>query len=194
MTVYTPATYDALRMTFRAALALGEPVAVRYPNAVEDERVKARFYPDGQPDLPSIRTDAGVDGDPEVLIAVHGRMASEALDISEALTASGYRAGVILCEYIKPYTRLADEIETKITKSVRLFVTLEEEIRSGGFGENLCDALERRGAFVHTDKLIIATDDNFAIPAAGQTVYEAAGVDAAGAVAKINGVLEASKK
>lgn len=194
MTVYTPATYDALRMTFRAALALGEPVAVRYPNAVEDERVKARFYPDGQPDLPSIRTDAGVDGDPEVLIAVHGRMASEALDISDALAAAGHRAGVILCEYIKPYTRLADEIEAKITSSVRLFVTLEEEIRSGGFGENLCDAFERRGAFAHTDKLVIATDDSFAIPTAGQTVYEAAGVDTAGTVAKIMGVLEASKK
>ena len=40
-------------------------------------------------------------------------------------------------------------------------------------------------------KLIIATDDTFAVPDAGQTVYEAAGVDTASAIAKISEALKA---
>ena len=56
---------------------------------------------------------------------------------------------------------------------------------------NLCDVLERRGAFEKMIKLIIATDDTFAVPDAGQTVYEAAGVDTASAIAKISEALKA---
>lgn len=185
MTIYTPATYDALEMTFRAALALGSPVAVRYPNAVESDEVKKKFYPDGVSASPGVRADFTLADTPDVVIAVHGRMAAEAVAVSREVNRAGYGCGLILCEYIKPYTRLADEIQGLIGKSPKLFVTLEEEIRSGGFGENLCDTLERRGFFDKTDKLIIATDDSFAVPAAGQTVYEAAGVDAAAVVRQI---------
>ncbi len=179
VTIYTPATYDALRMSFSAALRDGSTVAIRYPNAVESETVKALFYPGGAPDTPSVRWAFEGKGEttPEVVLAVHGRMAEEAIEISRRLTAAGHGCGLILCEYIKPYKKLAAEVSAYLTSGVRLFVTLEEEIRSGGFGMNLCDALEVCGAMGDCQKLIIATDDTFATPAAGQTVYEAAGVD-----------------
>lgn len=185
MTIYTPATYDALAMTFREALALGAPAAVRYPNALESERVKERFYPDGAPSAAGVRLDFDGANTPDVVIAVHGRMADEAVGISKTLCRMGAECGIILCEYIKPYTRLADEMRKKMQKKPRLFVALEEEIRSGGFGENLCDVLEGKGFFDGTDKLIIATDDSFAVPSAGQTVYEAAKVDHDSAVRAI---------
>ncbi len=186
MTIYTPATYDTLKMTFKTALALGKPAAVRYPNGVEDEAVKARFYPDGAPDKPGIRTDFDEDDSPDVVIAVHGRMASEAIEISNMLVARGISCGIILCEYIKPYDRLAAQVEEKLSYDTRLLICLEEEIRSGGFGMNLHDALERRGTLEGRKCLIIATDDTFAVPAKGQTVYEAAGVDAKTVAEKIS--------
>ena len=192
ITIYTPATYAGLEMSLRTALALGAPAAVRYPNAVEDDRVKRRFYAEDTPDdVPGVRYDLSATDAPRAVIAVHGRMASEAIEISDALAARGIGCGILLCEYIKPYEQLAGEIEKMLPECTELFVCLEEEIRSGGFGMNLCDVLERRGAFEKMKKLIIATDDTFAVPDAGQTVYEAAGVDTASAIAKISEALKA---
>lgn len=191
ITIYTPATYAGLETSLRTALALGAPAAVRYPNAVEDDRVKRRFYAEGIPDAPRVRYDLSATDTPRAVIAVHGRMASEAIEISDALAARGIGCGILLCEYIKPYEQLAGEIEKMLPECTELFVCLEEEIRSGGFGMNLCDVLERRGAFEKMKKLIIATDDTFAVPDAGQTVYEAAGVDTASAIAKISEALKA---
>lgn len=191
ITIYTPATYAGLETSLRTALALGAPAAVRYPNAVEDDRVKRRFYAEGIPDAPRVRYDLSATDTPRAVIAVHGRMASEAIEISDALAARGIGCGILLCEYIKPYEQLAGEIEKMLPECTELFVCLEEEIRSGGFGMNLCDVLERRGAFEKMKKLIIATDDTFAVPDTGQTVYEAAGVDTASAIAKISEALKA---
>lgn len=192
ITIYTPATYAGLEMSLRTALALGAPAAVRYPNAVEDDRVKRRFYAEDTPDdVPGVRYDLSATDAPRAVIAVHGRMASESIEISDALAARGIGCGILLCEYIKPYEQLAGEIEKMLPECTELFVCLEEEIRSGGFGMNLCDVLERRGAFEKMKKLIIATDDTFAVPDAGQTVYEAAGVDTASAIAKISEALKA---
>ena len=192
ITIYTPATYAGLEMSLRTALALGAPAAVRYPNAVEDDRVKRRFYAEDTPDdVPGVHYDLSATDAPRAVIAVHGRMASEAIEISDALAARGIGCGILLCEYIKPYEQLAGEIEKMLPECTELFVCLEEEIRSGGFGMNLCDVLERRGAFEKMKKLIIATDDTFAVPDAGQTVYEAAGVDTASAIAKISEALKA---
>ena len=53
------------------------------------------------------------------------------------------------------------------------------------------DMLERRGELEGRECLIIATDDTCAVPDSGQTVYEAAGVDANTASVKI---IEAAKK
>ena len=55
---------------------------------------------------------------------------------------------------------------------------LEEEILAGGFGMNLSDALKRIGALDGRRYEILATVDGFLIPSAGQTVWQAAGLDA----------------
>lgn len=191
MTIYTPATYDTLRVALHTALRLGAPAAVRYPNSIEDEAVKTRFYGEGVQDIPGVRADFDPEHSPAVVIAVHGRMASEAIKISDMLSLQGISCGILLCEYIKPYDRLTEEIEGKLSCNTKLFVCIEEEIRSGGFGMNLRDMLERRGDLEGRECLIIATDDTFAVPDSGQTVYEAAGVDANTASVKI---IEAAKK
>lgn len=178
VTIYTPATYDVLKMTLHTALSRGGTVAVRYPNAVEDPAVVSHFYPDGAPDSPGVRVYDTLPS-PRVAIAMHGRMASAVLRVSEKLAEQGIGCRLLLCEYIKPYDRLAEEISHSLSDDLCLFVTVEEEIRAGGFGMLLCDMLERRGAFARGElrRLMIATDDSFALPDAGSDVYRAAGVD-----------------
>jgi len=185
ITIFAPATYAALRACLRAAFETGAPAAVRYPGGVESERVVSEFYPKGVRGLSGVRLSR-TDG-AEALIVCHGRMADQAIEAADLLEKRGVKAGLALCEVIKPYGLTAGLLIERLPASVTKLVFVEEEIRSGGFGMNLADELERQvpGRF---ETKILAVDDEFVVPAKGQTVFESAGVDAesiAGAVADL---------
>mgnify|MGYP003312458554 CR=1 FL=1 len=55
-------------------------------------------------------------------------------------------------------------------------VFLEEEIRAGGFGMMLCDAMARKN--VLPEHTIMAIDDNFVLQTKNESVYTTAGIDA----------------
>ena len=176
MKIYTPATYECLERIIRHAITLSEPVAIRYPNAVEDPIVKAAFYNGKDPEDISVRSFALCDITETVIIA-HGRMASTALEACALLAEDGINSAVLLCEYIKPYDQLAKKISEILPDSVRNIVYLEEEILSGGFGMNLSFELDRISELAAARQEIIAVDDNFAITDCEHNVWEAAGVD-----------------
>ncbi|MCQ2353577.1 MAG: 1-deoxy-D-xylulose-5-phosphate synthase [Clostridia bacterium] len=188
MAIYTPATYAAMTSAFDEARRLEVPAAVRYPNAAEDPRVIDAFYGNVLPLKPGVRLFGLEDpGHTDAVIFVHGRMAATALDVKDELRKRGIRCGIVLCEYIKPYRKLAEEVKALFDSlnGDSLVVFLEEEIRSGGFGMNLSDVLVQRG-LLSSDRLeIIATDDDFVIPTYGKTVFEAAGIDKDSVAAKI---------
>jgi 1-deoxy-D-xylulose-5-phosphate synthase len=176
MTIFTPATYEALERAFKCAVSLGKPSVIRYPNAIEDDIVKTAFYGNAEFDDISVRSFALSDVTENVIIT-HGKMASTALEAAAILMDSGISCAVLLCEFIKPYDALADIIATMLPYTVKNVVFLEEEILSGGFGMNLSFEMRRRGILSRARHKIIATDDNFAIPEKGETVWEVAGVD-----------------
>ena len=176
MQIFTPATYECLERIIRYAVTLSKPVAIRYPNAIEDPMVKAAFYGEEVPQDISVRSFA-LNENARTVIITHGRMASTALEACALLAEEGISVSVLLCEYIKPYDSLADEIASMLHDNVENLVFLEEEIMSGGFGMNLSFALQRNGLLQGTKHEIVAVDDNFAIPDSEQNVWESAGVD-----------------
>ncbi len=176
MTIFTPATYECLERTLNCAVSLGKPAAVRYPNAVEDEIVKAAFYPDGAPSDISVRS-FGVTDRTENVIITHGRMATVAIEAVSMLADDGIDAAVLLCEFIKPYDALADLVSESLPYTVKNIIFLEEEILSGGFGMNLAEEMRVRHIQPRAVKKIMAVNDSFVIPESGQTVWHAAGVD-----------------
>lgn len=176
MTIFTPATYDCLERSIKRALEMNSPVAIRYPNAVEDELVKAAFYSDKSDSSP-VRS-FGITESVDCVIITHGRMASVALDAIAMLDDDGVTAGILLCEFIKPYDSLSKYIEQKLPEYVKNIVFLEEEIKAGGFGMNLMEEMKQQGIGYRARNRIIAVDDNFAIPQKGENVWQAAGVDA----------------
>jgi len=188
MTIFTPATYDTLKRALKYALSAENPVAIRYPNAVEDELLKAAFYNDVVDDF-GIRSFGLHDGVKNVIIT-HGRMATTALEAVALLDDDNIETAVILCEFIKPYGALADIIDNEIPLSVQNVVFLEEEIMSGGFGMNLSSEMLRKNILPKAKHRIIAVDDNFAVAHEGETVWESAGVDAASVY---NVILEMNK-
>ena len=174
MRIYTPATVPILRLCMREAAKADCPCAIRYPNWNGSDEIVRAFYADGEPVSPGVRfyrTEPQTDR----VIVCHGRMALHALSVCDRLRAEGINAGVVLCEKIRPYAECAEKIAGGLPESVRGITFYEEEIRQGGFGMNMADALSRIRIFEKTD--IIACDDSFAKPLHGQSVSEAAGVD-----------------
>ena len=151
--------------------------------------MRSTFYKDGDP------TDVGVrESDPEssvspaAVIITHGRITREALAARERLSAEGVCVGVLLCEYLKPYGKLANEIMTRVPAGVPLLF-VEEEIRAGGFGMMLSDALRRNGGLDGHPYVILATDDSFVSQDKPEPILRTAGVDAEAMVAEIKKML-----
>ena len=178
VTIYTPVTFAGLELSVRSALEAGKPAAIRYPNGGEDERLRATFYPDGEPRTIGVReSDPSQGGIPSSVIVTHGRITGEALAARAQLAAEGISVGILLCEYIKPYERLAEEVASRLPAGVPLLF-LEEEIRAGGFGMLLSDALRRRGDLDGRPYAILAVDDSFVWQDKPESIYRTAGVDA----------------
>ena len=189
LTLYTPVTFGGLALAVRTALAEGKPAAIRYPNGGEDPRLLEAFYPDGTPDSVGVRTSYPDGTTPAAVVITHGRITVEAVTARDRLAEEGISVGIILCEYLKPYTRLADEVARRLPDGVPVLF-LEEEIRAGGFGMMLSDALTRKGSMTSRPYAILATDDSFVIQSRAESIYCTAGVDAAAVAAKIRELLK----
>ena len=189
MKIYTPATYESLERILRHAITLSEPVAIRYPNAIEDPVVKLAFYNDEPADDIGVRCFTPTEA-PKTVIITHGRMASTALEALAVLAEDDIEIAVLLCEYIKPYDLLAQEISELLPYSVRNIVYLEEEILSGGFGMNLSYELRKYGRFESIKHEIIAVDDNFALTEKDCDVWQAAEVEVDSVAFRIKNMLE----
>ncbi len=183
VTVYTPITFAGLALSVREALAAGKPAAIRYPNGGEDARVLATFYPDGAPTTVGIRPSwrAEEAADLRAVMIVHGRMVGEALRARDTLAERGIPAGIVLCEHLKPYDRLAEELAAVLPAGLPVLYA-EEEIRAGGFGMMLADAM---ASFAPHPHRILAVDDSFVIQEKAEPIRHTAGVDAEAMVAAI---------
>ena len=176
MRIYTPATLGALRAAMTVAYESGSPSAVRYPSGCENERVVNSFYNGGVYNSPSAVRD--FEDTPDVVIITHGRIVLEAMKAKDELSKEGISVGIILLEMLKPYGECAENVARLLQHKPKAVIFLEEEIRSGGMGMNLSDAMERKHVLDGISYGIVAVDDSFVDKReVGQSVYSAAGVD-----------------
>ncbi len=174
--IYAPVTYGGLSASLERAMSSDKVSAVRYPSGSEQQMLADVFYQDRDFDKIGVRTD--VNGQTDVLYITHGRIASECLKAKGILATSGVSSKVALCEYISPYDKLAGEILEIIKEtSPRAIVFVEEEIKAGGFGMMLAEALRICGGLDGV-KYDIAASENFVIQTKKEHIYKSAGVDA----------------
>ena len=178
MTIYTPATYGALAAAMREAMSQNGPVAIRYPRGAENPEVLAHFYGDKPVDAPGLRRDFTCNDELDAVIVTHGRIVSEAIKAKGLLAQKGIRIGILLAECIKPYGALAELVDDALSGIDCPIVTLEEEIRSGGFGISLVDKLTARESFTHRKFAVMALDDTFAEQTVCEGIYKTAGISA----------------
>jgi 1-deoxy-D-xylulose-5-phosphate synthase len=192
LTIYTPVTFAGLAVSVRKALAEGVPAAIRYPNGGEDARLRDTFYRDGDPTDVAVReSDPANHALPAAIIITHGRITREALTAREILAGQGIPVGILLCEYLKPYGKLADEISHKLPAGIPLLFA-EEEIRAGGFGMMLTDAMRRNGSLEGHPYTILATDDSFVSQDKPEPILRTAGVDAEAMVTATRELLQSN--
>jgi 1-deoxy-D-xylulose-5-phosphate synthase len=187
--IYTPITRSGLCRSLQAALSLEKGIsAIRYPNGSEDPDTVAAFYgnKEDQQEL-GVRAWGDAADKARITVVTHGRIAAEALRAARELRTAGIPTQVLLCEYIAPYGDLALELAPMLGGDL---ILLEEELRQGGFGMSLADALERCGALAGRKRVIMGTENGFLTPSAGQTVFAAAGIDAASVVRAAQNLIE----
>jgi len=135
MVVMAPKDENELARMLTTSLAHKGPIAIRYPRGtVEGVKIEDR-------DLPvTIGKGEVLQKGDDVLILAIGRSVSEALIAHVILAEKGISATVVNCRFVKP---LDAELIGTLARKIPRIVTVEENVRQGGFGsavmECLCD-------------------------------------------------------
>lgn len=170
--IFAPVTYKGLSRALAEARDTKGACVIRYPSGSECHALSVF---EGEGPMGVRVYDSGAS--PILTIVTHGRIAKNALTVAEKLQKEGKVVRVLLCEYLAPFGELAAEVAPCLSGDHVLFY--EEEIKTGGFGVNLADALSVMGALEKRSYRIVAAESAFATPLAGETVWQAAGVDEA---------------
>ena len=135
MVVMAPKDENELARMLTTSLAHKGPIAIRYPRGTV-EGVKIEDY-----DLPvTIGKGEVLQKGNDVLILAIGQSVSEALIAHVILAEKDISATVVNCRFVKP---LDAELIGTLARKIPRIVTVEENVRQGGFGsavmECLCD-------------------------------------------------------
>jgi len=151
--VLAPRDTTELSEMARFSLEINElPVAIRYPRGAGDDRLPETRTPIQMGRGEVLRR---VEGARVSLVAI-GSMVSVAWEAAQKLDEMGVRANVVNARFAKP---LDTELLKEEAELTGLVITLEENVRIGGFGEQVRDALASAAPQAVVD--IVAIDDEF---------------------------------
>ena len=187
--IYTPSTYKSLELAIAEALTLNCPCAIRYPAGSENEKIKNAFEV-SENAIKAVKRQLDMPEKCEIVLISHGRMVGEALKASELLCSQKMVSGVIMLERLTPYDEIATEVIKVLPSAVRHIFLLEEEIRAGGMGMLLSDALKRSGLRENIKVSIIATTEPFKRCGGNLSIHETHGVDATSVARNISNIIK----
>ena len=118
----------------RFAVGFQYPIALRYPRGEAYEGLKEFRAPIeyGKSEL--------LYEESEIAVMFVGHMSFLAKQVREDLKAAGYQCSLINARFVKP---LDTEMIRKISENHRILVTIEENVLTGGFGEQVEDFVMR---------------------------------------------------
>ena len=137
MVVMAPKDENEMRRMLMTALAHNGPIALRYPRGSGTGGILDK-------DLEPIPIGQGQilkEGE-DVLVLAVGRMVYEALDAYAELSKQGISAAVVNCRFVKP---LDIELICSLAKKIPRIITIEENVRQGGFGSAVLEMLNDAG-------------------------------------------------
>ena len=140
MTVISPKNRWEMADMLRFAVDFQYPVAVRYPRGTAYEGMRQFRAP-----IEYGKSEVLYEEEDIAIIFV-GHMAELADCVRRSLKETGYSCSLINARFVKPLdTELLDEL----AKTHSLFVTIEENVLTGGFGEQVMDYVSRAALDVY---------------------------------------------
>ena len=138
MIVAAPMNGNELRHLLYTGLDYNDgPFAIRYPKASSE-----KFDSNGQAELLPIGSWEVVRQGSDVLILAVGPQVYDALNAADILIHDGISCEVVNCRFIKP---MDNAYLKSIIGRFKQVVTIEEGVRSGGFGESVAAWLSTNG-------------------------------------------------
>jgi 1-deoxy-D-xylulose-5-phosphate synthase len=137
LTVMAPKNCHELKSMLSFSLEMNAPVAIRYPKCGESERAAAL-------DCDEIRygeAEKLLEGKDVAIFAV-GTMTDLGLELSEMLKKDGFGTLLYNARFVNPIDKTA---VLDAAKRCRVVVTLEENVKRGGFGEAVADLILENG-------------------------------------------------
>ena len=133
MVVMAPKDENELCRMLTTAIAHNGPVAIRYPRGTaEGEKVENQDIP-----IPIGKGEVLKKGDDVVIFAI-GRSVNEALSAHGMLKEHNISATVVNCRFVKP---LDADLIGSLSRKIPRIITIEENVRQGGFGSAVLECL-----------------------------------------------------
>ena len=168
MIVAAPRDIRDLKKMIALSQNVNSPMAIRYPRDGEDLGPgiqSQRDFEIGEWEL--------INSGSDVMIFAVGRMVQLAMQATIELTGKHISVGVVDARFVKP---MDTEMLLRLARSVRLVVTVEENMITGGFGEGVLEILSQQG--VDVPVLTLGVPDRFVSHASVQQQLEACGLSA----------------
>ena len=140
MTVISPKNRWEMADMLRFAVDFRHPIAVRYPRGAAYEGMRQFRVP-----VEYGKSEVLYEEEDIAVIFV-GHMAELADSVRRSLKEAGYSCSLINARFVKP---LDTELLEELAKNHSLFVTIEENVLTGGFGEQVMDYVSRAALDVH---------------------------------------------
>ena len=149
MCVMAPKNKWELADMLKYAISYEGPIALRYPrgeafDGLQEFRAPIKF---GKSEL--IYDENGV-----ALVAV-GSMVATALSVREMMKALGYHCTIVNSRFVKP---IDEEMLDYLAKDHQLVVTMEENVKNGGFGEKVLEYYNETEADVKVLQIALPDD------------------------------------
>ncbi len=175
--IYSPETYDEMKLAFDRALSGKNLSIVRYPKGIMSDYDRSMY-------VNECNSDATVYGDDtsDIVIFTYGRICKEAHKAAVSLSDT-YRVKVV--KLIKIYP-LDEDFIRKSSIGTKLVYILEEGIKSGGIGEKVSAVLS--GSYEGKIK-INAVDNTYGFHASLSELTKHFGMDSDSIVNDIKNVL-----
>lgn len=180
MTVMTPKNKYEMADMVRFALSLHTPAALRYPRGTAYAGYSEYRSPIEYGRAEWIYREKGL-----AILSV-GHMFEEAVRVRENLKKEQIGCSLVNARFVKP---VDEEMITELSKDHSLIVTIEENVKTGGFGEHVLECVRRR--HLPSDVLILALPDMYVEHGNVSVLRKENGIDSEGMTKRI---LEALKE
>lgn len=149
MTIISPKNRWEMADMIRFAADFPYPIAVRYPRGEAYEGMKQFCSPIcyGKSEL--------LYEEEKIVIIFVGHMAELADQVRKGLKEKGYCCSLVNARFVKP---LDTELLERLAENHDLYVTIEENMLTGGFGEQVLDYISGAGINVRVKNFGIADD------------------------------------